>query len=610
MTKTSLPTRDQVAFEQTWNLESIFPTVEDWESALKDVESRLPELSKYQGKLHQNPQTLVDYFSLAEELNILALKVMVFSGLDQSTDMGNPEKSARAGQGHRLMSRVITARSFEEPELMAIGFETLRQWMDQVPELAVYRQYFHDLKRQGAHVRSPEVEEILAMVTEPLPSSTPPAYSFLVNSELPFKPVLSPSGQEMEIGQSSINTLITHEDRQVRQTAFQNYADAYLQFKNTIAAIQTQALQRDVFRARARKYNSSLKASLSPDNIPSEVFDNLIEVFIRNLPTWHRYWHIRRQALGYDSFAVHDIKAPLAKKRIEIPFKQAVDWICQGMAPLGEEYVAILRNGCLVDRWVDHALNKGKRQGAFSWGSYGTQPFIMMSYADDVFSLSTLAHELGHSMHSYLTTKNQPFIYSHYSLFVAEVASNFNQAMVRDYLFNTQEDPAFQLALIEEAMSNFHRYFFIMPTLARWELAVHERIERGGPANAKIFTDLCAELFMEGYGDGVTYDHDQVGITWAQFGHMYMDFYVYQYATGISGAHALLDRVLQHGKPAADLYLEFLKAGNSLYPLDALKNAGVDLADPEPVEKAFEVLAAIVDRLQQLVEKGFFKNEP
>ena len=288
-----------------------------------------------------------------------------------------------------------------------------------------------------------------------------------------------------------------------------NYADAYLQFKNTIAGIQTQAIKRDVFRARSRRYKSSLEASLSPNNIPLDVFHNLIDVFKKNLPTWHKYWRVRKEALGYDKFGVHDIKAPLTKTKVEVPFEQAVEWICSGMAPLGNEYVSTLRKGCLDERWVDRALNKGKRQGAFSWGSYGTQPFIMMSYADDVFSLSTLAHELGHSMHSYYTRRYQPFIYGRYSLFVAEVASNFNQAMVRDYLFKTQTDPAFQLALIEEAMSNFHRYFFIMPTLARWELDVHQRVEKSGPTNAKIFTDRCAELFMEGYGEEVDYDHDR-----------------------------------------------------------------------------------------------------
>jgi oligoendopeptidase F len=274
------------------------------------------------------------------------------------------------------------------------------------------------------------------------------------------------------------------------------------------------------------------------------------------------------------------------------------------MAPLGEEYVGILRKGTLEDRWVDRARNKGKRLGAFSSGVYDTNPFVMMSYANDVFSLSTLAHELGHSMHSYYTRRTQPFVYSGYSLFVAEVASNFNQAMVRDHLFETQTDPDFQLALIEEAMSNFHRYFFIMPTLARWELEVHERAEAGKPLTADIMTEICAEYFGEGYGDEVVYDKDRVGITWAQFQHMYMNFYVYQYATGISAAHALVNGVREGGQEAVDRYLAFLSAGSSVYPLEVLKAAGVDMTQSGPVDAAFAVMADYVDRLEELVKAG------
>lgn len=604
MTQTTLPLRSEVPTEETWNLESIFPTLEAWEEAYRQVEKRLPEIEAYRGHLSDGPEVLLRFLKTLEEIAILAGKVMVYASLDQSTDVSNQEATARAGQGMSLMARLNAARAFAEPEMMSIGFDTLRQWLKEVPELEIYRHYFDNLERMAPHVRSADVEELLAMISEPLPPYTSPAYSALVNAELPFKPAKGSDGSTLEIGQSSIGALITHPDREVRRTAFENYADAYLQFQNTIAATQTQAFQRDVLRARARRFASSLEASIFPNNVPPEVFHNLIDVFKANLPTWHKYWRVRRKALGYDEFKVYDIKAPLTKTKIVVPYQQAVEWICQGMAPLGEEYVEVLRRGCTVDRWVDRARNKGKRQGAFSSGSYGTQPFIMMSYADDVFSLSTLAHELGHSMHSYYTRKTQPFIYSRYSLFVAEVASNFNQAMVRRHLFETQTDPAFQLALIEEAMSNFHRYFFIMPTLARWELEMHERVEKGAPVNAKIYTQRCAELFSEGYGNEVDFEPQRIGITWAQFAHMYMNFYVYQYATGISGAHALVERVLQMGKPAAEDYLNFLKAGGSVYPLEALKTAGVDLTSPEPVEKAFAVLAGIVDRLEQLVEAG------
>jgi len=604
MDQTELPNREDVPLEQTWNLESIFPKTEKWKEALEQVEKDLPKLEEYKGKLGDSPQVLLEYLIFAETLTTITLKVMVYGLLDQSTDMGNNEAAARSGQGRSLITKLSAARSFEEPEIMSIGHIKLLQWVDENPGLSIYEHYFNNLDRQAKHVRSSEVEEILALVSEPLPPSVSPAYSVLVNTEIPFSPAENSNGEKIEIGQSNIGGLITHEDRKTRKSAYENYADGYLEFKNTIANIQIQGIQRDVFQVRARGYNSSLEASLTPNNIPLEVFHNLIEVFKKNLPTWHRYWRIRRKALGYDSFGIYDIKAPILKKKVNVPFENAVEWICDGMTPLGKDYVDVLRNGCLIERWVDHARNKGKRQGAFSGGSYGTQPFIMMSYADDIFSLSTLSHELGHSMHSYYTRKNQHFVYGNYSLFVAEVASNFNQAMVRDYLFETQTDPAFQLALIEEAMSNFHRYFFIMPTLARWELDIHQRVEKSGPVNSRILIDRCAELFREGYGDEVEYDHDRIGITWAQFGHMYMNFYVYQYATGISGAHALVDRVMDEGEGAVADYLNFLKAGSSVYPLDALKNAGVDLTNPKPVEKAFSVLADIVNGFEDLVNEG------
>ncbi len=595
-----LPARKDVPQEETWNLESIFPTLEAWHAAYQDVEARLPAIGEFKGRLGESPQTLLRAIKTAEQLAIDGMKVFVYAGLSASVDVSDQQAAAMYGQANGLVARLRAATAFIKPELMRVGFDTLESWVETEPELRIYKHHFDRLKRLQPHIRSGEVEEVLALISDPLPPSTLPAYSALTNADLKFKPAVSSTGEEMEIGQSSIGSLITHTDREVRRTAWEHYADGYLEHRNTLAAIQTQALQRDVFNMRARGYASSLQASLYPNNIPEEVFHNLIDVFQKNLPTWHRYWRVRRKALELDTFHVYDIKAPLMAEKPPVTYQQAVDWIVEGMAPLGEEYVTTLRNGCTADRWVDRARNRGKRQGAFSWGTYGTQPFIMMSYDDDLFSLSTLAHELGHSMHSYFTRKTQPYVYANYSLFVAEVASNFNQAMVRAHLLKTQNDPLFQLALLEEAMSNYHRYFFIMPTLARWELEMHRRAEAGEAVNAQSMIDLAADLFKEGYGDEVAFDHDRIGITWAQFGHMYMNFYVYQYATGISAANALAGNVLA-GKPgAAENYLEFLKAGSSMYPLDALKMAGVDMTTPEPVEAAFGVLADYVERIAQL----------
>jgi oligoendopeptidase F len=327
----------------------------------------------------------------------------------------------------------------------------------------------------------------------------------------------------------------------------------------------------------------------------------LIGVFRRNLPTWQRYWAIKRKALGVDRLHYYDIWAPIATRRPAVPYEQAVEWICDGLAPLGDDYVRAVRRGCLDDRWVDVYPNQGKVAGAFSSGAPGTHPFIMLSYHDDLFSLSTLAHELGHSLHTYLTFRHQPAVYCNYSLFVAEVASNFHQALVRAHLFKTNPDPQFQLTLLEEAFANFHRYFFIMPTLARFELDIHQRLERGEGVTADVMMKLMDDLFAEGFGGQLEIDHDRHGIIWATFGHLYADYYVYQYATGISAANALAQRILTGTPQAAEDYLRFLKAGNSVYALEALKIAGVDLTRPEPVEAGFTVLADMVDRLEQLV---------
>lgn len=597
---TTLPPRHAVPIEETWDLESVFPTPQAWEAACQELKAQIPVLVSYQGRLKEGAQVLLEFIPLYEDAARLAGKIFVYASNGNAVDTTDQAAAARFGQARSLSAQFGAAVAFVDPELMSIGFDTLRRWMAETPELAFLAHYIDQLEKRQAHIRSGEVEEVLALVSDPL--ATPyNVYGSLTAADMTFRPATDSNGNPIEVGQANIGALRTHPDREVRRTAEESYADGYLAFKNTLANSLLGAVKRDVFMARVRRYHSSLEAALAPNFIPVEVFYNLLEVFKKNLPTWHRYWALRRRALGYDTLHIYDIKAPLSGANPVVPFEQAVEWIAAGMAPLGEEYVSVLKKGCLEQRWVDRARNKGKREGAFSSGSQGTHPFIMMSYADDVFSLSTLAHELGHSMHSYYSRLHQRMLYSRYGLFVAEVASNFNQAMVREYLFRTQTDRDFQIALVEEAMSNYHRYFFIMPTLARFELEVHERAERGAPLSADILIDITADLFKEGYGDEVVFDRERIGIAWAQFQHMYMNFYVYQYATGISGAHALVQRILSGTPGAAEQYLDFLKSGGSRYPLDALRMAGVDLASPEPVEAAFAVLAGLVDRLEKLL---------
>jgi len=409
-------------------------------------------------------------------------------------------------------------------------------------------------------------------------------------------------GKSLDLTQGTYHNLLHNPDRKARRIAYENYMDRYVEHKNTLATNLTHSIKANVFYMRARKHESSLAASLYDLNIPTEVFYNLIDTFKKNLPVWHRYFAIRRKALGLKKLAYYDMWAPITKKKVKVPLDKAVDLIGKSLAPMGKEYVDTLRKGVLKERWVDVYPNQGKAEGAFSWGSQGTHPFINMSYTDEVTSMSTLAHELGHSMHSYLTWKNQPFIYTGYSLFVAEVASNFHQAMMRGHLLKTVKDKNFQLALIEEAVGgNFFRYFFQMPTLARFELETHQRIERGEPLTADSMIDLMADLFAEGFGPDFDMDRERVGMTWSTFGHLFADYYVYAYATGISAAHSLAGEILRGEPNAVENYLGFLKSGSSDYSLNVLKKAGVDMITPKAVEDTFAVMEGYIDRLEELL---------
>jgi oligoendopeptidase F len=601
MSQTVLP-RNQIAAEYTWDTASVFADDAAWEAEIARINAALPDLARFAGQLSSSPAVLLEWFQTSERLLNAAHRVYFYASMFHNTNTADQDAAAKDDRASGLVARVYTAISFAEPELLAAGIDRLRALVRDEPSLAGYAHYVDQLAQRAPHVRSAEVEELLGLVQEPF-GSAESIQSILCDADLRFAP--AHVGSDMvDVAQGNINALLASPDREARRTAWESYADAHLALKNTMASCLATGVKQHVFTARARRYDSALEAALSSNYIPLEVFHNLIDTFRRHLPTWHRYWQVRRRALGYDKLHVYDIKAPLTGKMPNVSFTQAVDWIGAGMLPLGEEYVSTLRDGATEQRWVDVYPNQGKRMGAYSHGVPGTHPFILMSFTDDIFSMSTLAHELGHSMHSYYSWQNQPLTYADYSIFVAEVASNFNQALVRAHLLETNQDRDFQIAVIEEAMANFHRYFFIMPTLARFELELHERAERGDALTADSMIALMADLFAEGYGDEVAFDRDRVGITWAQFStHLYSNFYVYQYATGISAAHALAGDILA-GKPGTvDSYLAFLKTGGALYPLDALKLAGVDMTTPAAVETTFATLASYVDRLEQLLEQ-------
>jgi oligoendopeptidase F len=593
--------RSKVKQNQTWNAESVFESPAEFEAEVESILASLDSVKKFQGHLGDNPDTFIEAMNTLDALSQRSARMRVYATMSSAVDTADQAGAAMIGKAMSALAQVGAAGSFVDPELLTVGEDLLRQWINEDARLKLYEHYFNDLFRKQTHVRSAEVEELLGMLRDPF-SSTSVTTTLLANADFKFKPARDRKNKKVELTQSTFDAILNGSDRKARKTAWENYNDLYLKHKNTLANNLATSIKQNVFNMRARRFDSALEATLFNGDVPVEMFHNLLDIFKKNLPLWHHYWKIRRKALGVKTLHPYDVWAPLTTKKHKVPFEKAVDWICEGLAPMGDEYVSVMRQGCLTDRWVDWAPNAGKRQGAFSTRvPRDTHPFILMSYTDDIGSMSTLSHELGHSIHAYYASRAQPMIYYTYPSIISETASNFNQAMTRAHLLDTNPDKYFQIALLEEAMDNFHRYFFIMPTLARFELETHQHIEKGQALTADSMIELMADLFSEGFGGNMDLDRERVGITWGTFTtHLYIDFYSFQYAIGISAANAIAKRVLSGEENAAEDHINFLKAGSSKPPMEIYKIAGVDMTSTKPIEDAFEVLGEYINRLEEL----------
>lgn len=598
MAKT-LPKRSEVPREQTWDLESLFSTPDDWEAAYQRLEAQLPTFERYVGRLAESADVLLEYLQHYETLAPQYDKLYSYAERAFDVDTTDQTAGARVSRARSLYARFAAANAFARPELTALAPERFQAFVEQAPALARYQRFYDEIQRSKPHVRSAEVEAVMAQASEVF-AAPYGIYTVLANADLKFADARTRSGRRVPVAQGNIDALLSSPDRALRKSAWESYADAYLAHENTFAEIMATKVKASVLRARVHRFNSVLEAALHPSNLPTAVYHNVIEACNRHIGLWHRYWDARRRALKLDKMEVCDIFAPLAKPP-RVPYKQAVRWIVEGLRPLGKTYAETVRAGLTRERWVDVYPNVGKRDGAYSAGTYGTKPFIFMSYDEHGLSgLSTLAHEIGHSMHTLLSWQNQPYVYADYTIFAAEVASNCNQALVRAHLLTLNRGREFEIAVVQEAMDNFHRYLFLMPILAQFEHWMHTTVEQGGALTASAMSAKLVELFRNGYGEAVALDERRVGVTWMQFVHFFADYYVWQYASGISAANAIADMILSNIPDAAERYLAFLKAGSSLDPLEALRLAGVDMTQPEPLDRAFSVLERFIARFEQL----------
>ncbi len=606
MTSPTILKRADVPVEQTWNRESVFATWDEFQAEYDAIAAKIPELEQFKGKLGESPEQLLQFFDLSFALRRRVGRLYNYVGLSTAVDTSDDVAKSQSGQVTGLFGRMASTMAYAEPEMLEIG-ETLLEWAEQNADLAIYKHYFDDLLRQAKYTQSPEVERLLGMVQDAFsgPSNT---YGELANTDLKFPDAVDSEGNKHRVAQDIVPpTGIKSTDRALRRDAWQKFCDAHKAVENTMASNLIASVKQNVFMARARGYNSVLEAQLMPAKLPLEVFHNLIDTFKANISVWHRYWEAKRKALGVESIQPYDIWAPLTDNPPNITYQTAIDWITAGLEPLGDEYVAILRRGATTDRWVDYAQNEGRMQGAFSSAVYDCHPFIFNTFDGSLQAMSVLAHELGHSMHGYWMDKHQPEVYNGYfangaSSSVAETASNFHQAMVRAYLINQNtEDKDFQLALIDEAMFNFHRYFFIMPTLAQFEYEVYTKVENNQPVNAGMLNEIMSRLYADGYGNTMTDDSERTATTWMQFAHLYSPYYTFQYSVGISAAHAFAGNILDGKDNASQRYLDFIGAGWSAYAPDLFAIGGVDMTKPEPVEQTFAVLETLVKRLESLV---------
>ncbi len=595
----TVPERSDIEDEYKWKLESIYHDDEEWEEAFEDVRERVDEIRAYEGRVTESGETLLSLLELEEELIREVATVASYTSLRSSEDTRDQEYQALAARAQSLAADTRSAASFVEPELQQLDESDVEALIEEVPALAAYEHYFDDVLRMKPHTRSAEVEELLAELSE-ITGASSEVYSMLSDADMTFPTVEDPDGDAVEISQGNFTKLLKHPDREFRHRVYDEFYGEWKSVRNAVGAALKNSMKADVKMARAHNYDTAREAALDGSNIPVEVYDNLLETVRSNLDKLQKHADLKRRALGVDELKMWDLYMPLtADEGPEVPYEQAKEYVIEAVAPLGEEYQERLAAG-LEDRWVDVYENRGKRSGAYSAGTYDTQPFILMNYQDDIESMFTLAHELGHSMHSQLAKEAQPWQYADYDIFVAEVASTVNETLLTDYLLENADDDELKRHVLDQYLERVRSTLYRQTLFADFELQAHEVAEEGGALTPDTFDQIYGDLKAEFYANADV--DDDIRREWMRIPHFYYGYYVYQYSTGISAAAAIVERIRNEGESAAEDYRDALRLGGRTYPLETLEAAGVDMTSPEPIEDALGVYDQYLDEAAALLD--------
>lgn len=597
--KKQLPTRNEIEEADKWNLEAIFANDELWEEEFKALKAIIPSLGDFKGKLSESAENLLELFKKQDEVlqRLGILYTYAHMRNDEDTSVGKYQ--ALNDRAKNLYTEAGSVLSYVVPELLAIEDEKLANFIESNKELGLYKHAIEEIVLQKPHVLSPSEEALLAQATDALSTSST-TFGMLNNADLKFPVIKDEEGHEVEVTHGRYSQFLESADRRVREDAFKAVYSTYGSFKNTFASTLGGVVKTHNFNAKVRNFTSARAAALSGNNIPESVYDQLVETVNKNLHLLHRYVDIRKRALGLEELHMYDLYVPLvAEAKMEFTYKEAQEMLLKGLSVMGDEYVDILKQA-YEERWVDVHENKGKRSGAYSSGAYGTQPYILMNWKDDVNNLFTLAHEFGHSVHSYYTRKTQPYIYGDYSIFVAEVASTTNEALLQDYLLKTIDDKKKQLYLVNHYLEGFRGTVFRQTMFAEFEHLIHKLAQDGESLTADLLTEEYYKLNQKYFGDNIVIDKE-IGLEWSRIPHFYYNYYVYQYATGFSASAALSKQILEEGEDAVSRVVSFLKSGSSDYPIEVLKKAGVDMTSSQPIEEALSVFEENLNILEKLL---------